>query len=483
MFIQGKTLATALSALAFLSHAIPSNAVGFGRPAHGVHHARSVKAASNEQAFAKRSSDISAQDVQQLQSEYTAFHGWVNTWLQTALQEDAATAVAQLKQEFTAYDSWMNTWLDSALNGASSGAGSNSSQPSAPAATILSSAPLPQSTSIASSEGLASPVGSTRSRASAAPYPTASMSQGEPGPTGTGRPSHSHRSGRGTRIHTATVASGAKPSHSHHSGKGTRIHTATVASGAKPHTASSGVAPIGTASTGKAPVDTTPTISATALSTASSKAAGGSSSASASGPSSSPSSHAGSGSFNAKAKDNVAVYYGQSAATTQVKLTDLCSDKDVDIVIMAFLTTFAGPGGYPSVNFGGACSGSASPAMTAKGATGLLSCPDLGTQIKTCQSAGKKVMLSLGGADASSAFTSDDQATKFATQLWNLFGAGTGEDAGLRPFGAGVTVDGFDIGKSYDIAIEAPNQFLHLNCPFSEVFHKHETNVGFPGRQ
>ena len=83
--------------------------------------------------------------------------------------------------------------------------------------------------------------------------------------------------------------------------------------------------------------------------------------------------------------------------------------------------------------------------MNAVGATGLQSCPTLASDIKTCQSMGKKVLLSLGGALATTAFSGgDDQASEFATTLWNLFGAGTGVDAGLRPFGD-VKIDGFDI--------------------------------------
>ncbi|KAK4691427.1 hypothetical protein P7C71_g5573, partial [Lecanoromycetidae sp. Uapishka_2] len=122
----------------------------------------------------------------------------------------------------------------------------------------------------------------------------------------------------------------------------------------------------------------------------------------------------------------------------------MCQDSSVDIVVLAFLTTFFGPGGYPEVNFGAACASTVSEAMTAKGATGLLSCPTMAQDITACQNAGKKVLLSLGGSIATSAFSSDSQADQFATTLWDLFGSGTGEDAGLRPFGD-VKVDGFDL--------------------------------------
>ena len=68
--------------------------------------------------------------------------------------------------------------------------------------------------------------------------------------------------------------------------------------------------------------------------------------------SSAPAAPASSGSFNAKAKDNVAVYYGQSPATSQVKLSQLCADPSVNIVILAFLSEFFTAGGMPTMDFG-----------------------------------------------------------------------------------------------------------------------------------
>lgn len=96
------------------------------------------------------------------------------------------------------------------------------------------------------------------------------------------------------------------------------------------------------------------------------------------------------------------------------------------------------------MDFGPACGGQSSQ-MEAKGATGMLQCGQLATDIATCQSSGKKVLLSLGGATAETAFTDDNQAITFASTLWNLFGAGTGLDAGLKPFGK-TMIDGFDVG-------------------------------------
>ena len=90
--------------------------------------------------------------------------------------------------------------------------------------------------------------------------------------------------------------------------------------------------------------------------------------------------------------------------------------------------------------------------MQAKGATGMLACGQLAKDIATCQSKSKKVLLSLGGATAQTAFTDDNQAATFASTLWDLFGAGTGLDAGLRPFGT-TMIDGFDVGKSFTEAV------------------------------
>ncbi len=156
-----------------------------------------------------------------------------------------------------------------------------------------------------------------------------------------------------------------------------------------------------------------------------------------------PSNSSSSSSFDASSSKNIAVYYGQSPATENVTLDEVCQDKNVDIVILAFLKKYIGPGGYPTVNFGGACGNIASAAANASNAKGLLSCPELANNITTCQSLGKKVLLSLGGANGTTELTSNAQATAFAWTIWNLFGGGE-KMSDLRPFGA-IKVDGFDI--------------------------------------
>lgn len=79
-------------------------------------------------------------------------------------------------------------------------------------------------------------------------------------------------------------------------------------------------------------------------------------------------------------------------------------------------------------------------------ATGLLQCTQLAADIKKCQGLGKKVLLSLGGAVASTQFATSSEATKVADMLWDLFGGGTNQILDLRPFGD-VKLDGFDVGK------------------------------------
>ncbi|KAK1062517.1 hypothetical protein LTR74_010222 [Friedmanniomyces endolithicus] len=146
--------------------------------------------------------------------------------------------------------------------------------------------------------------------------------------------------------------------------------------------------------------------------------------------------------FRPNAKDNVAVYYGQSANTTAGGLAALCQNSNVDIVILAFVNNFFAGNGYPAVDFGPACD-PPNEQQSAK-APSLRSCPRLATEIKTCQHIGKLVLVSLGGYIANTSFASNAEATKFAGTLWNLFGAGN-ETTGLRPFGPNVTIDGFDI--------------------------------------
>lgn len=134
--------------------------------------------------------------------------------------------------------------------------------------------------------------------------------------------------------------------------------------------------------------------------------------------------------FDALSKSNVAVYWGQNSYGGQQRLSTYCESDAVDIVLLSFLYSF--PGNL-QVDFSNACSDSYPD--------GLKNCSTIAQDIKTCQSLGKKVLLSLGGALGAYGFTSDSQATTFATTLWNKFGGGSDDE---RPFDDAV-VDGFDL--------------------------------------
>ncbi|KAG7007017.1 hypothetical protein G7Y79_00012g033530 [Physcia stellaris] len=338
---------------------------------------------------------VTMSDLQLLQQEATAFAGWMNSWFESAQTLDSTTAASQLKQELQAYQGWINTWLDTAMN--------TSAAPSIPSPVPITSR-KGATVSLALPTTLVTPIAPLTSSLAVSSSPNADI------PISVASSSSLSPSQSSSSAPAAGLFQKPRTQHFH--------PTSTTAS-------SSPVVQVPVVSTSAASLTTTTADVVT--------------------PTPSPSTPESSSgySFNADSSSNLAVYYGQSPATAQVPLSKICGDDNVDIVILAFLTTFFGPAGYPSINFGSACGGQ-STKMKAMGATGLQSCPNLASEIKSCQSAGKKVLLSLGGSLATSAFSSDDQASKFATTLWDLFGAGTGSDAGLRPFGE-VALDGFDV--------------------------------------
>ncbi|KAH8702156.1 putative class III chitinase [Talaromyces proteolyticus] len=148
--------------------------------------------------------------------------------------------------------------------------------------------------------------------------------------------------------------------------------------------------------------------------------------------------------LDTSSSNNVAVYWGQnsygasSGDLEQQDLAHYCDDDNIDVLIMSFVTNINGQGGAPEINFantGNACS-------TFSG-TNLLNCPQVGKDIKTCQSKGKTILLSIGGATYSEGgFQTQDAAVAGAKLIWETFGSSTNGTAN-RPFGDAV-VDGFD---------------------------------------
>jgi chitinase len=155
--------------------------------------------------------------------------------------------------------------------------------------------------------------------------------------------------------------------------------------------------------------------------------------------------------------EQLVIYWGAEGADPS--LMDVCKDPSYDIVNLSFLSYFHKAGGFPEMHIGGLSGPSA--AQKAAGATGLQDGSSLVPSILACQMAGKKVLLSLGGAKdyADSTFASDAEGVEFADLLWDLFGGAGGNGtnstsiysraashADLRPFG-NVRMDGFDMGK------------------------------------
>ncbi|XP_009341134.2 hevamine-A-like [Pyrus x bretschneideri] len=128
--------------------------------------------------------------------------------------------------------------------------------------------------------------------------------------------------------------------------------------------------------------------------------------------------------FGAEAA-GIAIYWGQNG--NEGTLEETCATGNYEYVIIAFLPTF-GNGQIPMINLAGHCD------PYTNGCTGLSS------DIKSCQSKGIKVILSIGGGAGSYYLTSKEDARQVATYLWNNFLGGTSSS---RPLGAAV-LDGID---------------------------------------
>ncbi|XP_021288521.1 acidic endochitinase-like [Herrania umbratica] len=121
----------------------------------------------------------------------------------------------------------------------------------------------------------------------------------------------------------------------------------------------------------------------------------------------------------------IAIYWGQNG--NEGTLAETCAKGNYDFVNIAFLPTF-GNGQTPMINLAGHCD------PYSNGCTGL------GSDIKSCQAKGIKVMLSLGGGAGSYYLASTKDARQVATYLWNNFLWG---QSSSRPLGDAV-LDGID---------------------------------------
>ncbi|KAM7276153.1 hypothetical protein ACFE04_018019 [Oxalis oulophora] len=123
----------------------------------------------------------------------------------------------------------------------------------------------------------------------------------------------------------------------------------------------------------------------------------------------------------------IAIYWGQNGQ--EGTLEETCATGNYDYVVIAFLPTF-GNGQTPMLNLAGHCDPYSN------------GCTTLGSQIKSCQEKGVKVLLSIGGGAGSYFLTSAEDARQVATYLWNNF-LGGGQSSSSRPLGDAV-LDGID---------------------------------------
>ncbi|KAI8324996.1 glycoside hydrolase, partial [Martensiomyces pterosporus] len=149
-----------------------------------------------------------------------------------------------------------------------------------------------------------------------------------------------------------------------------------------------------------------------------------------------------SASYNPTCANNVVTYWGQNSwggahltdpANWEKNLAAYCQDSTFDIINLSFVINF-NLTGLPVLNHAGHCE-------TKFPGTNTLTCPDVSTDIKTCQAAGKKIVLSLGGASGSYGLSSSADGQAFANTVWNMFLGGTHQ---YRPYGDAV-LDGVDL--------------------------------------
>jgi len=162
--------------------------------------------------------------------------------------------------------------------------------------------------------------------------------------------------------------------------------------------------------------------------------------------------------FNLNNKTNVVAYWGQGDGGDP-NLGKVCDDPSYDLIMISFITTL---GNYRQ------------PKLDSD----YFTVDDL----NHCKSKGKTLMLSCGGGGNPLAFSSADDATNGAQQVWDTF---LGGKSSSRPYGA-FKFDGVDLdvesgnanfwaqftNKLHDLFKEDSSQMYFLSsapqCPFSD---------------
>ncbi|KAJ6340548.1 hypothetical protein OIU77_008334 [Salix suchowensis] len=156
-----------------------------------------------------------------------------------------------------------------------------------------------------------------------------------------------------------------------------------------------------------------------------------------------------------------------------------CQSKALTLLLSILLVSFCKPSNGAGIAiYWGQDGGEGSLADTCHCDPSAGTCTVFSDQIKSCQSQGIKVLLSIGGAGGSYSLSSADDAGQVASYIWNNF---LGGQSSSRPLGDAI-LDGvdFDIeagsGQFWDDlarALKGFNQQLHLaaapQCPFPDA--------------
>ncbi|PON96920.1 Endo-beta-N-acetylglucosaminidase [Trema orientale] len=171
----------------------------------------------------------------------------------------------------------------------------------------------------------------------------------------------------------------------------------------------------------------------------------------------------------------IAIYWGQNG--NEGTLTETCATGRYSYVNIAFLNKF-GNGQTPEINLAGHCNPAAN------------TCTVVSNGIRSCQSRGIKVMLSIGGGVGSYSLASPSDAKNVADYLWNNF---LGGKSTSRPLGDAV-LDGIDFDielgsnkywgdlarnlKAYSKAGKRVYLTAAPQCPFPDSFLGSALNTG-----
>ncbi|KAF9289026.1 Chitinase 1 [Mortierella alpina] len=119
-------------------------------------------------------------------------------------------------------------------------------------------------------------------------------------------------------------------------------------------------------------------------------------------------------------------------ASAEGDLAEYCQNDTIDILVLAFLAQIQD--NLPGLDFASHCK------ETYPG-TSILHCSKMAQDIKFCQSQGKTVILSIGGASGSYAISDNAAGQAFATTIWDMFLGGSSD---TRPFEDAI-LDGVDL--------------------------------------